>query len=387
MKKTLLILIGITMPLLCWSQGKAVLPNWVPAKSKETIHRMQDNGMMTHLDMAITLSNVGIGFDFATPMTRWAQLRMGGSFRPNTNYSCTLQTEISEGLTKEEQERRMNKLTSLAGTYLHTNASREVEVTGGLEMLNFKMLLDIYPIQEHRNLHLTVGFYWGNGRIVEGKSTARSGNILTAMNMYDALYDRAIAGEDMDLSVAGINMAREQATMRKKLRDWGALTVPVGTYSHDITAASNVYYTRNVTDEDGNVTHRAGELRYAEGEVMHKAGETVRLRPNDRDMILIDAKVSSFKPYIGMGYSLPLRKDGKLKLSLDAGVLLWGGHPEITTVVESEGSDVSGNVIHNGIDLTRDVDNIEGSLGELVDKAKKYGVMPEVTLRLSQRLW
>ena len=182
-------------------------------------------------------------------------------------------------------------------------------------------------------------------------------------------------------------MAREQATMRKKLRDWGALTIPVGTYSHDIAAASNVYYTRDMTDENGNVTHRAGELRYAEGDVMHKAGETVRLRPNDRDMILIDAKVSSFKPYIGMGYSLPLRKDGKLKLSVDAGVLLWGGHPEITTVVESEGSDASGNVIHNGIDLTRDVDNIGGSLGELVDKAKRYGVMPEVTLRLSQRLW
>ena len=126
---------------------------------------------------------------------------------------------------------------------------------------------------------------------------------------------------------------------------------------------------------------------YAQGDVIHRAGETIRLTPDDNDLVRIDAKVNKFKPYLGIGYTMPVTKDGRTQISLDAGLLIWGGAPSVVALVETGGSDKAGNRLFQSIDLAHNAKDVRGKLGTLVDKAKGYTVMPELSLRFSQRIW
>lgn len=356
-------------------------------RSSIMFREAQMNGYFSHLDLGVTLSNVGIGFDFATPLKRWGQLRIGGTFRPNTTYDCSLGLEISEGLTEEQQQQRYDKVAKLASAYTNVPPTRTIDMSGGYEMLNFKMLVDFYPIRQHRNLRITAGFYWGNGTIVKGTNTAMSGTMLSGVTIYNAMYRRAAAGLDIDLSAAGFSLGSMQPKIREKLQEWGAITIPVGTYANDMVAEQSVYYSTDVIDAQGNVTHSAGELMYAQGDVIHRAGETIRLTPDDNDVVRIDAKVNKFKPYLGIGYTMPVTKDGRTQISLDAGLLIWGGAPSVVALVETGGSDKAGNRLFQSIDLAHNAKDVRGKLGTLVDKAKGYTVMPELSLRFSQRIW
>lgn len=352
----------------------------------DSIYMIRSNGFMSHLEVGVTFSNAGIGCDAATPLTPWAKLRAGLSIRPKQTYECTLNTEIAEGVAEEEQKRRFDKLFAAAGSLLHSTPPRTIEVSGGVNIVNLKVLVDFYPLKD-KNFHITAGIYYGTGTIVKGESSTHSGTMLAAMNIYNAFYDRAMANQTLDISASGMSLGEVQDKLNAKMRDWGRMSIPVGTYSHDIRADQNIYYPYDVLDENGNTLHEAGSLRYAQGDVIYRKGETVRLTPGANDVLRIDAKVNKLKPYIGVGYSLPITKDKRSKISLDAGILYWGGHPAVCTAVEAGGSDANNRTARTDIDLTRDVSDISGKLGELVAKAKKYVVMPELTLRFSQSIW
>jgi hypothetical protein len=85
-------------------------------------------------------------------------------------------------------------------------------------------------------------------------------------------------------------------------------------------------------------------------------------------VIAIPAKVNTLKLYIGAGYELPITKDKRTKIGIDAGILIWGGKPKVEAF---EGlSNVAGH-------------NTEGYL----KSADKYPVYPEASIRISQCLW
>jgi hypothetical protein len=91
-------------------------------------------------------------------------------------------------------------------------------------------------------------------------------------------------------------------------------------------------------------------------------------------MCKAEMKVNSFKPYLGFGYGGNLIKgNDRCKISFDCGALFWGGTPSIKT--------------HDGTDLTKDVENIRGKVGDYVDLAKKIKVFPVLNLRVAYRLF
>ena len=75
---------------------------------------------------------------------------------------------------------------------------------------------------------------------------------------------------------------------------------------------------------------------------------------------------------MGYGGKLTEKNDG-MKIELDAGLMFWGGTPEIIT--------------HDGTDLAKDVENIGGKVGRYVRYVKALKVYPVINLKVSFRLF
>jgi hypothetical protein len=70
----------------------------LPLQNDDYKKRSLDRNIFNHLDASVTLGTTGIGVDLASPVTNWAQLRVGYAFMPRFNYD--MQFEIQVGDTK-----------------------------------------------------------------------------------------------------------------------------------------------------------------------------------------------------------------------------------------------------------------------------------------------
>ena len=92
------------------------------------------------------------------------------------------------------------------------------------------------------------------------------------------------------------------------------------------------------------------------------------------NMVIVKAKSNSFKPYLGVGYGGRLLKNrDDWKVSVDAGVMFWGGKPDL--------------YLHDGTNLTKELINIKGQVGDYVDLSKKFTVFPTLSIRFSKTLF
>lgn len=406
---------------------------------------IQKNGWFNHFDVAFTVGTSGLGFDLATPMSEWARLRMGGVFRPLYRYDASFNMEVGEGLSNAEQNYRFEKLSTTLQALTGKTPNRTVDMQGDLKMNQFKFLVDIFPFKNFRKLHFTVGFYYGNDVIVDVRNTPESVRNLEAINAYNSMYKKALGKESLiDFGSLGIEDAGgatfEEAN--KSLRYWGAradgpvekgynegdvpsdvnemfgidpsnnryyaehgVSLPIGTMKRDLIAEEDIYYDYSEvldnpyyvdtdngqelvtyrTDANGRVK-KAGELKYRKGEVIRRAGETLRFVPDENNSITAAARVNKFRPYLGVGIDTPITKDKRTCVGLDAGVMFWGGRPsvDISTPV---GVDAEGNKVYTTVNLVEDVNDLPSNVERYVNSVKKYTVFPEISLRISQRLW
>lgn len=308
-----------------------LLSSFTTVNAESLLHKVQSHGYFTHIEGAFTAGTTGLGFDLGFPLQEWGRLRLGGVWRPRGHYYDTYAVHMD----KEEQ---WGQFTALMSTFVGVKPEKYIDMEGTSSMNNFKMLVDIYPIKKHRNFRVTVGFYVGNSTLVKGMNTSISSNTVAAIKSYNTLRQKAMNDEDIDLSAFGLDLtlpANKQfkEIIYQRLIDMGEVTIPLG----------------EKTDENGNKT-------------------VVNATINDKDVIEITAKVNSFKPYIGAGYELPITKDGRTTIGIDAGILLWGGKPKVEAF---EGlSNVAGH-------------NTEGYL----KSADRYPVFPEASIRIAQRIW
>lgn len=379
----------------------------------------RDNGWLNHIDVGLTLATSGIGFDVAVPMTDWARLRVGGVWKPFMEYNASFSTEVARGLPESEQKTRFNQYATFMKNVMGTAPKRSVLMEGDLKMNNFRLLVDLFPLKNHRNFHVTVGFLYGNSTLVNAHNSAESVRNLSAINALNTMYKRALAKDHiLDLEVLGYSTDTEIAGEGKaieKLRSWGAtgeldengnryfaeyaLSLPLGTLTRDVIAEEDIYYdysevldnssgesyTRYRTDANGR-TIKQGELRYRKGEVIYSAGETLRFVPSENSNIKATATVNKFKPYIGAGYSIPITKDKRTVIAADAGVIFWGGRAKVE-VTCPVGVDATGNYVYSTIDMTHQLENMPSKVEKYINRVKKYGVFPEFSFRISQRLW
>ena len=404
---------------------------------------VSDRKWFNHIDVAGTIGTSGLGFDISVPMSEWAQLRVGGVWMPYFHFDPSFGVEVAEDLPEDMQGERFQHISDMMTNLLGTKPELRVKMEGDLSMSNFKCLVDIFPIKKNRNFHVTVGFYYGGTNLITAGVSQYSMRNLTAIGALNSLYKKALSDKDaivVDVKALGIDLppGASSGNANHNLRAWGekaenkviswddiyqcevensiyaenAFSVTLGEYSHDIVAKEDIYYNytagldnpynesigkdasgkdvyrevRYQTDENGRPIVKGG-IRYHKGELMHKAGDPIRVVPDESNQIYVTGRSWwKLKPFIGVGYSVPITKDRRTMLGVDAGITIWGGTPAVE-VRTPLGQDVNGNTIYDNLNLVKDAKGMPGSVTKYVNLVKILPVMPEISVRIAQRIW
>ena len=356
-----------------------------------------DKNILNHLDISFTAGSTGLGFDLAMPIGKYVQVRTGATFMPHFEKKATFGIEVSkdgEKMTEAEKQTRFEKMATLLEGFTGIKAEDHVTMIGTPHMNHWKFMVDVFPFQKSKfwkNLHFTAGFFLGNSQIGTAVNSAEDVPSLLAVNMYNRMRDNILALEPL-ISVAvqgkefSMGIPEELAqSFIGKLEEYGTMGMGVGYYSHDVYATEDIYYDKDVyTASDLDVlyaddpetptpSHHKGDLKYAKGDVIHKAGDPYKMLPGEDNLVKATVKVNKFKPYLGFGYGGPITKDKRTSISFDAGILFWGGTPSIIT--------------HDGTDLINDMENLNGKVKDYVNTIKGFKVYPEISIRITQRLF
>lgn len=363
-------------------------------------------------DGGITVGTTGVGFEISTPLHRDWDIRAGFDFMPHFTHDMRFDVTVGDENTSGEiTESRFQKMSSMLYEATGFRVDNKVVMEGKPNMYNFKLLVDFKPFQDKR-WHITAGFYWGSSKIATAENAKEDMTSLFSVGIYNNLYDKAYYYEPYAHSSDGTPIYLPD-NISDKLLEYGRMAIHVGTYKRDILYLVNEYYKENVyyTDDvyysgpdvyytegeigadglphhanelkyvEGDILHKAGDVKYQAGvdiehragEVMHKAGDPYNIEPNEDCMVKAHAKVNKFKPYLGFGFMGKLTdKDPRWKIGFDAGVLFWGGTPELKT--------------HDGTDLINDVTVTRHGVNHYVKLIKAAKVMPVINLRITRTL-
>jgi len=340
----------------------------------------KENNIFQHLDVSVTMGTTGIGIDVASPVTDWAQLRLGYEFMPRftkaMGFDLTINGQPARSYDEDgnRQETRFDKLKNFMYSFTGYDIDDHVEMIGKPTLNNFKFLVDVFPFKDNKqwkNLHFTAGFYWGPSKFAEAVNSTEAMVSLVSAGIYNKMYESAKSGDPFlikfdpemfpTLSGAGIEMNEK---VRAKFLELGDIGFVVGYFSHDIT------------DLEGNV-------------IVSKMTEDNKPRPyivspDEDGMVRVSANSNSFKPYLGFGYGGNLlKKRDDWKISFDCGAMFWGGTPNL---VVYHGLKVS-NIAYRDVSLIDDVENIDGQVGKYVDLFKAFKVYPVLSLRITKRIF
>ena len=310
----------------------------------------KDFQAFNHLDFSVNIGTTGVGFDIAAPFGEYVQFRTGLEFMPNFEHKMhfDIQSFDDQGNILES---KLDKLSATMRDLTGYHVDGTIDMIGKPSFWNFKFLVDVFPFR-NKHWHFTAGIHWGPSRIAEAYNTTEDAPSLFAVGMYNHLYQIAwnnYNGIDTPLITYGDGEAVYlDPSIEERLRNYGRMGIHVGNYKKDIVDA--------------------------EGNVIHKKGEPYRMEPNDDSMVKAHAEVNSCKPYLGFGYGGRLfRGDDKYHISFDCGLLFWGGTPNVIT--------------HDGTNLSKDVEDINGKVGRYVDLLSSVKAYPVLNLRITRRLF
>ena len=340
----------------------------------------KEHDIFQHLDVSVTLGTTGIGIDVASPVTEWAQLRLGYEFMPRftkrMSFEMTINGQPARSYDEDgnRQETRFDKLRDFMYSFTGFDIDDHVDMIGKPTLNNFKFLVDVFPFKENKHWHFTAGFYWGSSKFAEAVNSTEAMVSLVSAGIYNKMYTSAINGDPLitfdpnqfpTLSGVGIEMPPQ---VRQKFIDYGDMGFAVGYFSHDITDADgNVLVSKTMVDSKGNTVQRP-----------------YIVEPDEGGMVRATATSNSFKPYLGFGYGGNLlKKRDDWKISFDCGAMFWGGTPNLVVYHGLKLPDGT----YRDVSLIDDVENIDGKVGSYVKLFKAFKVYPVLSLRVTKRIF
>ena len=341
------------------------------------------------LDLTVSTGSTGVGLELATPVGSMFRLRGGFSFMPHLSQTLHFGIKVgerSEGQTEAEfntqSQSRFEKLSGLLENFTGYSVDNQIDMRATATYYNFHVLADIYPIPRNKHWRLTTGVYIGNKQIGKAVNTTEDMPSLLAVGIYNNLHDRIVA--DGAISLGNVSMTVPQE-LADRIERYGRMSINIGEYAHDVYYEDDDFYVVDVPYWDDNLIDpetglpgrftEEGEIiyRHRKGDIQYHEGDSYRMVPDDDSMAKAWAYANRLKPYVGFGYDGALsKKDDRWQIGFDAGVMFWGGAPNVVT--------------HDGTSLTNDVKNIRGRVGEYMDVIKKFEVFPVLNLRITRRL-
>lgn len=330
----------------------------------------KEHDIFQHLDISVTAGTTGIGFDVASPVTKWAQLRLGYEFMPRftktMGFDMTINGQPARSYDEDgnRQETRFDKLKEFLYSFTGYDIDDHVEMIGKPTINNFKMLVDVFPFQNNKRWHFTAGFYWGPSQFAEAVNSTEAMVSLVSAGIYNKMYESAKSGDPLisfdpdqfpTLAGVGIEMPKE---VRAKFIQYGDMGFVVGSFSHDIYNP--------------------------DGSVLKSKSTPYIVEPDEDAMVRVTASSNSFKPYLGFGYGGNLlKKRDDWKISFDCGAMFWGGTPDL---VVRHGLKLSDGT-YRDVSLTEDVENINGQVGTYVNLFNAFKVFPVLSLRITKKIF
>lgn len=331
----------------------------------------KEHNIFQHLDLSVSAGTTGIGIDLASPIGEYFQLRAGFDYMPRFTAKMKFDVMIGDQPARQYDangnriETSFDRMQVMLHDFTGVTADDHVDMIGKPTMNNVKLLLDFFPFKNNKHWHVTAGFYWGPSKFAEAVNSTESMNSLIALSIYNNLYDKSyihINGDengnhppqyilqvpdpdDPDGKMMPVSLDPQ---IEQRILAFGRMGFHLGDYARDIY------------DSNGNLLHAKGDPYIMEGD--------------ENNMVKVTAKSNSFKPYLGIGYRGRLVKNrDDWKISVDAGVMFWGGKPDL--------------YLHDGINLTEDITNIKGQVGDYVDLFKKFTVFPNLSVRFTKTLF
>ena len=313
-----------------------------------------DFNLFNHLDASVTLGTTGIGFDVATPVGDYAQLRVGYAFMPSFHKSMFFNVQVGDkpenkyDANGNRVETKFDKMTGVLKQVTGYQIDEQVEMIGVPTYNNLKVLVDVFPFKQDKRWHVTAGFFLGPSKIAKAYNATEAMPTLMAVSIYNTMRDKTLASYNSYMS--GETFVPE----------------PIFTYKfsngfiYEIGGPRLIESLATRFNSYGRMGMHVGD---------YDDGTPYLMEPGDDGMVRADVKVNAFKPYLGAGYGGRLLKDNdRFHIAVDLGAMFWGGSPHIVT--------------HDGTDLTRDVSDISGKVGSYVRLAKKFKVFPVLDVRL-----
>lgn len=308
----------------------------------------KEHNIFQHLDASVTLGTTGVGIDVSSPMGEYFQLRGGISVMPKFDYKMNFGVQVGETNDDSKFNRLAGALESLTGYKVNNS----VDMIGNPSWWNAHVLVDVFPFKENKHWHFTAGVFLGSSKVAKAYNTTEDMPSLLAVGIYNQMYERGIHFEPLVVLPDGRQWPDGDIGKQNEIyylfKDYGRMGVHVGDYAYD------------VYDDEGNL--------------LHEKGKPYMMEPDENGMVKVSVKTNAIRPYLGFGYGGRLLKgNDSYKISFDCGAMFWGGTPRVYT--------------HDGTDLSKDVENIEGKVGTYVDLLKAFKVFPVLNVRITKTIF
>lgn len=288
------------------------------------------HGVLNKLELGVTVGTTGLGIELGTPITKWARLRVGASYIPHVALPMhfSLMT-YAEGTSINTGN--FDKVKDMMYEVSGYEIDDVIDVDAVPKMWNLKVLADIYPIPNNHHWRLTGGVFIGNNTLGTARNTISEAPSLLAMNLYNKMYD-----------------------------------VFMSDYFFEHPLVSDVYMDPLVIDEARKRFEQYGVMGVHLGD--YKNGEPYFMQPDKDGTVSARAIVNKVRWYGGIGYETSISKDKRWNIGVDLGAMFWGGEPTVMT--------------HDGVNMTDDLVNIRGSVGDYMDLMRQLKVYPTIEFRI-----
>jgi hypothetical protein len=321
-----------------------------------------------HMDLGISVSSTGIGADIAMPVGDYVRLRTGFTYMPKFTFTSNFGVDFMGDVSSDKLRRMKDMMSNFMGKSMQDNI--DVQMTP--KWAQFKFLVDIMPFKNNKHWNVTLGFYAGPSTIGEAVNDPSGNTTLVGVNMYNNMYIKACKGEPM------FRYEDSNGNM----------------HSFDIDGLGD----------------KLAETRMMGAHVGYfPDGSKAVMVPDKNNQVNAELTVSKIRPYIGIGYTTALSRDHRFNMTIDAGAMFMGGSPHVYVdnvyrVNAADDYDMiswdqakfdeTGNVDEawvkqtpQRIDLTRDVTDIPGKVGDMVSTVKKFKCWPVLSITFSHRLY
>ena len=313
-----------------------------------------------HMDLGVNVSSTGIGADISMPAGEYVRLRTGFTYMPRFTFSSNFKVDFTGDVSEDKLRRMKDMMSYITGEPMQDNIDIQMRPCWS----QFKFLVDIMPFKNNKHWNVTLGFYAGPSTIGEALNDPSGNTTLVGVNMYNSMYIKACKGEPMFRyeDSNGKYHSFDIEGLADRLTETRMMGAPLGTFAD---------------------------------------GSKAVMVPDRNNQVTAEMTISKFRPYLGVGYTTALSRDHRFNMAIDAGVMFMGGSPHVyVDNVYRVNSDDDYDMIYwddesfdwknktpERIDLTRDVTDIPGKVGDMVGTVKKFKCWPVLSITFTHRLF